>query len=112
MAKRLLDFAVRIIRLVNALPKTVVGNHIGGQLMRSGTSPGSNYEEACGAESRADFIHKLSIVLKELKESRFWLVLIQRAELVRSEHVKSLIQECQELCAIVARSILTARKNR
>lgn len=112
LAKRLLDFAVRIIRLVNALPKTVVGNHIGGQLMRSGTSPGSNYEEACGAESRADFIHKLSIVLKELKESRFWLVLIQRAELVRSEHVKSLIQECQELCAIVARSILTARKNR
>lgn len=112
LAKRLLDFAVRIIRLVNALPKTVVGNHIGGQLMRSGTSPVSNYEEACGAESRADFIHKLSIVLKELKESRFWLVLIQRAELVRSEHVKSLIQECQELCAIVARSILTARKNR
>ena len=80
--------------------------------MRSGTSPGSNYEEACGAESKADFIHKLGVALKELKESRFWLNLIQRTNLMKSERVGSLIQECQELCAIVAKSILTTRKNK
>jgi four helix bundle protein len=80
--------------------------------MRSGTSPGSNYEEACGAESRADFIHKLGIVLKELKESRFWLNLINRSNLVGPECLKPLLQECQELCAIVAKSIITARENK
>lgn len=71
LTERLLDFTVRIIKLVNSLPKTPIGRHIGGQVLRSGTSPGSNYEEACGAESRSDFIHKLGIVLKELKETRF-----------------------------------------
>jgi four helix bundle protein len=80
--------------------------------MRSGTSPGSNYEEARGAESRADFIHKMGIVLKELKESRFWLKLIHRTKLIKAEYVESLTQECQELCAIVAKSILTAKKNK
>lgn len=112
LADRLLDFAAQIVKLVNMLPKTVVGKHIGGQLLRSGTSPGSNYEEACGAESRADFIHKLGIVLKETKESRFWLKLIQRTRLLSSEHVEPIIQECNELCAIIAKSILTARKSR
>ncbi len=112
LAERLLDFAARIIKLINALPETVVGKHIGGQFMRSGTSPGSNYEEARGAESRADFIHKMGIVLKELKESRFWLKLIHRTKLIKAEYVESLTQECQELCAIVAKSILTARKNK
>ncbi len=112
MAERLLDFAAQIIKLVNMLPKTAIGKHIGGQLLRSGTSPGSNYEEACGAESRADFIHKLGIVLKETKECRFWLKLIQRSRLTGSEHVEPVIQECNELCAIIAKSILTARKSR
>ncbi len=84
LAERLLDFAARVIKLINLLPKTPVGRYIAGQLMRSGTSPGSNYEEACGAESRADFIHKLGIVLKELKESRFWLRLILRSNLMKS----------------------------
>lgn len=112
LVERLLDFAVRIIKLANAPPKTEAGRYIAGQLIRSGTSPGSNYEEACGAESKADFIHKLGIVLKELKESRFWLRLIQRIELIKSERMEPLIQECQELCAIVAKSILTARGNK
>ena len=112
LAERLLDFAVNIIKLVNSLPKTLVGKHIGSQLMRSGTSPGSNYEEACGAESRADFIHKLGIVLKELKESRFWLKLIDRTNLMKFEQVELTLKECQELCAVIAKSILTARKNK
>jgi len=107
---RLLDFAVRIIKLVNTLPKTAVGKHLSGQLLRSGTSPGANYEEACGAESRADFVHKLGIVLKELKESRFWLRVVDRMEILTPQRVEPLIQECEELCAIIAKSIVTARK--
>ncbi len=110
LAERLLCFALRIINLVNTLPRTLTGRHIGGQLLRSGTSPGSNYEEARGAESRADFIHKLGVVLKELKERRFWLRLIERSEIIHSKNVEPLIQECQELCAVIAKSILTARK--
>ncbi|MCK4255663.1 four helix bundle protein [candidate division WOR-3 bacterium] len=105
----LLDFAIRIIKLVNSLPKTVVGKHVGGQLTRAGTSAGSNYGEACGAESKADFVHKLGVVLKELKESRFWLNLIHRTELIKPQWVKPLLQECEELCAIIAKSIITAK---
>ena len=71
LSDRLLDFAVEVIKIANALPNTVAGRHVGSQLIRAGTSSGSNYEEACGAESRSDFAHKMSIVLKELKESRF-----------------------------------------
>lgn len=112
LAKRLLDFAVRIIKLTDALPKTVVGKHIGNQLLRAGTSPGANYEESRGAESRSDFIHKLGIVLKELKESRYWLRLICQTEMLVSQRVEPLLQECEELCAIVAKSISTAKKRR
>ena len=67
---RLIDFAVRIIALIESLPKNKVGKHVGGQLLRSGTSPAPNYGEAQGAESRSDFIHKMKICLKELRETR------------------------------------------
>jgi four helix bundle protein len=109
LSKRFLDFTVEIIKLVNSLPKTVVGRHIGGQVLRSGTSPGSNYEEARGAESRADFIHKLGIVLKELKETRFWLNVIHRAEILAPQNVETHLKECNELCAVIAKSIVTAK---
>ena len=112
IAERLLDFAVRVIKLVNALPKTIVGRHIAGQLVRSGTSCGSNYEESCGAESRADFIHKLGIALKEIKESRFWLKVIYHAKIMKPEQIESLIEECEELAAIIAKSIITAKANK
>jgi len=112
IADRLLDFAVRVIKLVNALPKTIVGRHIAGQLVRSGTSCGSNYEEARGAESRADFIHKLGIALKEIKESRFWLKVIYHAKIMKPEQIESLIEECEELAAIIAKSIITAKANK
>lgn len=112
LAKRLLDFAVRIIKLIDALPKTVVGKHIGNQLLRAATSPGANYEESRGAESRSDFIHKLGIVLKELKESRYWLRLICQTEMLLLQRVEPLLQECEELCAIVAKSISTAKEKR
>jgi len=68
LVERLIDFAARVGKVVDALPDTRMGRHIGGQLVRSGTSPAPNYEEACAAESRADFVHKLSISLKELRE--------------------------------------------
>src|SRR4030042_6627782 len=112
LSDRLLDFAVEIIKITDALPNTVAGRHVDGQLIRAGTSCGSNYEEACGAESRPDFAHKMSIVLKELKESRFWLRLISRTEMLTSNHTEPVLDECQQLCAIVAKSILTAKRRR
>jgi len=112
IAARLMDFAVHIIKLFNELPTTIVGRHIGGQILRAGTSAGANYEEARGAQSRSDFIHKMSIVLKELKESRFWLKLIMRSKLVKENRMKALLLECEALCGIIAKSILTARKSK
>jgi four helix bundle protein len=112
LSDRLLDFAIEVIKIADALPNTVAGRHVGGQLVRAGTSCGSNYEEACGAESRSDFTHKMSIVLKELKESRFWLRLISRTEMLPSNRIEPVLDECQQLCAIVAKSILTAKRRR
>jgi four helix bundle protein len=112
IAERFLEFAVRVIKLVNALPKTIVGRHIAGQLVRSGTSCGSNYEESRGAESRADFIHKLGITLKEIKESRFWLKVIYHTSIMKPEQIEPLITECEELAAIIAKSIITAKANK
>jgi len=108
---RLIDFAVRVIRVTESLPKTKMGNHISGQLIRSGTSPASNYGEAQSAESRADFIHKMKICLKELRESRVWLRIIKKAELLKSvSMLESVIGECDQLISIFVRSIQTASK--
>lgn len=79
-------------------------------MLRCGTSPGANYEEARGAESRKDFIHKLGIVLKEQKESRYWLKLIVKSKLTLSDNGQPLINEVEELIAIIAKSITTAKK--
>ncbi|MCK4763675.1 MAG: four helix bundle protein [Candidatus Aminicenantes bacterium] len=81
-------------------------------LLRSGTSPGANYEEARGAQSRADFIHKMSVTLKELKESRYWLTLIRRSKMTNSNRIESVIDECEQLCAIIAKGIITARSRK
>jgi four helix bundle protein len=110
ISMRLIDFAVRVIRLVKALPKSVVGRHVGSQLVRSGTSAGANYEETRGAESRADFVHKLAVSWKEMRESHYWLKVVQRAELVKPSLLDSLLQETGELCAILSRSLTTARQ--
>jgi four helix bundle protein len=82
LLERFLDFAARIGKVVDALPETRMGRHVAGQLVRSGTSPAPNYAEACGAESRKDFVHKLSICLKELRETHCWLQMIARADLL------------------------------
>ncbi|MBM4331075.1 MAG: four helix bundle protein [Deltaproteobacteria bacterium] len=112
LSGRLLDFVVKVIKIVEALPKTVAGRHIGGQLMRAGTSCGANYEEGCGAESRSDFVHKMSIVLKELKETRFWLRVIHRTEMLDSKFSEPVLDECEQLCAILGKSIITAKRNK
>jgi four helix bundle protein len=112
LEERLIDFAVRIIKLVANLPKTPAGKHIAGQLLRSGTSPAPNYGEARGAESHADFIHKYGIVLKELNETFIWLRIIERSELLRSELIKTLLDENQQLCRIFTASLKTACSNR
>jgi four helix bundle protein len=107
---RLLDFTVQVINLVRDLPRNAVGQHIGHQLLRAASSPGANYEEACGAESRRDFCHKMGIVLKELKESRYWLRLAQRVALIQSaSRFDPLLEEAEQLIAIFAKSISTAR---
>ena len=107
---RLIDFAVRIVKLSASLPRTPAGKHIAGQIMRSGTSPAPNYGEARGAESHADFIHKLRIVLKELNETSIWLRVIERSQLVKKELLTELIGENKELCKIFTTSLKTARK--
>jgi len=101
---RLIDFAVRIIRVAESLPKTRIGSHIAGQLTRCGTSPAPNYGEAQSAESRADFIHKMKVCLKELRETRIWLLLIVRAKL------GPLIDENNELISIFVSSVRTAKE--
>lgn len=110
ISERLLQFSADIVKLTASLFKTPVGRHIGGQVLQSATSAGANYEEACGAESRADFIHKLQIVLKELRETTFWLRLTYRTALAPASVCDPLIQEAAELTRIIAKSIVTARK--
>lgn len=111
LENRLIDFAVRVIKVAESLPKTVVGRHIAGQLVRCGTSPAPNYGEAQSAESRQDFVHKMKICLKELRETRVWIIMISRAELVNPvERLAPLGKEADELISIFVTSVKTARK--
>ena len=112
LAERLINFAARIGNVVDALPDTRMDRHVAGQLVRCGTSPAPNYEEACAAESRADFAHKLSICLKELRESRCWIRLIIKTEMLTKHKMVDLLDECNQLCNIVGRSIVTAKGNK
>lgn len=112
LSDRLEDFAVGVIKLAGKLSRTFVGRHIAGQSVRSSTSAGANYEEACSAESRCDFIHKLQIVLKELRESLFWLRLTLKSGFASAEELSSLLKEGNELTNIVAKSVVTAKKGR
>ena len=105
---RLIDFAVMVIGVVEALPNTKAGNHIAGQLVRSGTSPAPNYGEARSAESRKDFIHKMKISLKELRETVIWLKIISRKRLAEEALTFGAIKECGELIAIFISSTRTA----
>jgi four helix bundle protein len=111
LEERLLEFSARIIRLVDGLPNTRPANHIAGQLLRCGTSPLGNHGEVQAAESRRDFVHKLRICLKEFKETRRWLRLLQRSRLVPAPKMEPILQEAEELIKIFAASVRTADKN-
>ena len=111
LEERLIDFAVRIIHTAESLPKTKVGNHIAGQLIRSGASPAPNYGEAQSAESRFDFIHKMKVCLKELRETRVWLLMIVKANLIKPRlKLETLINENNELISIFVTSVRTAKQ--
>jgi len=107
---RLLEFAVRLTKLVDSLPNSRTGNHVAGQLLRCGTSPFANHGEVQAAESLKDFVHKLGICFKELKEVRRWLRFIARIELVFPRRLRPLLIESEELIRIFAASIRTAEK--
>ena len=111
LEERLIDFAVRIVKLAARLPKTPAGKHIAGQILRSGTSPAPNYGEARGAESTADFIHKLRIVIKELNETSTWLKVIDRSELLKHDLLVDIIEENRSLCRIFMTSLKTASRS-
>ncbi len=112
LEERLIDFAVLIIEISKLLPNTRIGNHLAGQLVRSGTSPALNYGEAQSAESRKDFIHKIKVDLKELRETLICLKIILRAKLIKSDEIiETGINESNELISIFVKSVETAQKN-
>ena len=108
LKKRTKRFALRILKLVAALPDTVQGRTVGGQLVRAGTSVGSNYRAACRGRSRAEFIAKVGVVLEEADESAFWLELIIEGQLLKTVLVQPLLDEANELICIMASSRITA----
>jgi four helix bundle protein len=108
IAERLLGLGARIVRLTRVLPKDAASRHITLQVVRSATSGGANYEEARAAESRADFAHKIGISAKELRETIYWLRLIQATS---SDNFEDVIREANELTAILVASARTARRN-
>ena len=108
-SERLWDFAADLALFVETLPDTRVGRHVVGQLLRSGTSPAPNYDEACVAESRRDFAHKVSIAAKEMPESRGWIRSSAKAKLVEWKQIDSLEDEANQLLRMLAKSARTAR---
>ena len=111
LKERTKQYALRIIKLIEALPKTTTGRTIGNQLIRSGTSIGANYRAALRGRSRAEFISKLGIVIEESDESVFWLELIIESSLQDKKLVEQLLNETKELLAIFITTSNTARKN-
>lgn len=109
IAERLLNFAAAVLRLCREMPVDPAGTHVSRQLMRSATGGGSNYEEARGAESRADFAHKVSVAAKEMRESLYWLKLVRRAELSPHRKLDALLDEANQLVAILTSSVKTTR---
>lgn len=111
LEERLIDFAVAVCQVAERVPATFGGRHIADQLVRSGTSVSSHYAEARAAESRRDFIHKMHLCLKELRESLGWLKLLKRLRLAPPERLSPTLQEANELTATFVRSIETATRN-
>lgn len=111
LSERLWDFAARVGKLVDALPDTRLGRHVASQLLRCGTAPAPNYDEGRAAESKADFIHKMGVVLKELVETSGWLRFVVKTSLLTQRKVASLLDQAEQLEKIIASSRLTAQAN-
>jgi four helix bundle protein len=109
VSERLLGYGVRAIRVVESLPRNLVGRRIGDQLLRSSISVGANYEEAQGAESREDFVHKLQIALKEVRESNYWLRLLAKAEIIPSNRLSAILDESNQLRAMLSKAVATTK---
>ena len=112
MLRRTREFALRVVKLVNALPNTIAGRAIGGQLIRFGTSVAANYRAACRARSKAEFIAKMGTVEEEADESAFWLEVTIESDRMKENLVVDLLREAGELTAIMASSKITARGRR
>ena len=111
LSDRLWVFAARAGKVVDALPDTRLGRHVANQLVRSGTAAAPNYDEGRVGESRADFVHKVNIALKELVETHGWLKFIVIAQLLPARRIESVLDECEQLCRILGKSVSTARTN-
>ena len=109
MKQRTKAYALRVVRVVQALPRNEVARAVGGQLLRSGTSVGANYRAACRAKSRPDFVHKLKIVEEECDESLYWMELLVEGEVMPAVRLEALQQEGSEILSIVVASLRTAR---
>jgi four helix bundle protein len=112
LSDRLINFAVSSIRIAEKLPRTFPGNHLSGQLTRSGTAPALYYGEAQAAESRADFIHKMKISAKELRETYNCLKIISKMNWLQNDKLSSELSKCNELISIFVKSISTAQQNK
>src|SRR5262245_23930029 len=109
LEERLIEFAAEVVIFSTELTGTSAGKHIALQMLRSGTAPAPNYAEARGAESRADFIHKLGVVQKELNETSVWLRILLRTVAEKREKIVAVLAENQELCRIIGASVRTAK---
>ena len=113
LEERLIKFAIKMMEISERLYKTKAGNHLSGQLIRSGTSTALNYGEVQASESRADFAHKMKVILKELRETRICLkIIIQKPLIEKKYEIEPDLKECCELISIFATSIKTVEKNK
>ena len=111
LENRLIDFAATIIIVASKFEKNYAGNHLAGQIIRSGTSPALNYGEAQSAESSKDFIHKMNIALKEANETEYWLMLLKDSEYINEESFTSIHKDCDELIRLLASIVKTTKSS-
>ncbi|HXJ94292.1 MAG TPA: four helix bundle protein [Terriglobia bacterium] len=109
LGDRILGYSTRIVKVVGSMPRTLAGRRVADQLLTSGLSVGANFEEAQAAESRNDFVHKLQIALKELRESGYWLRLISRAELLPPQRLDALLDESSQLVRMLSKAVARAK---
>jgi four helix bundle protein len=111
LIKRTMNFAIRIVKMTDHLPKNELGGTLADQILRSATSVGANYRAACRSKSKKDFINKLKIVEEEMDETIYWISLIEECELIKPEKMSQLKVEANELLAIFVASLKTAKEN-